>query len=221
MPKINLRYAAIVVVGLAAFGAGKALVLNANESDLRYQKFSVSEGQLNGPVLGGAFAYNHISDQFEPQMICELVVGGSQVGPHPVSIHSSSLLAMGWNGAMNSVTEYVGDKIGKAMQISGADAKWQFQKRFWRAQNGTSFDETCRAKVEAKARDPNYSVFLVETIFFDQEALDDMEMVQLSQTSVVFSGCEPDCQAPVPVKSVLDAGWLTRSKDDWGIVRIQ
>ncbi|AXT26806.1 hypothetical protein D1823_09540 [Ruegeria sp. AD91A] len=220
MSVISLRNAVIVAGALAIMGAGKTLVLNANELDLQYQKLVVPKGSLHAPVLGAAYALDHSTGKFRPTKICNLFVGGNESGPEDVSFTSLSLVAIGWNGAMDAVTDYVGDKIVKSMKFSDESAKWEFQKRFWSAHEGMSFRSTCRSLVEETAANPNYSVFLVETIFFDPVSDEKQVMVQMSQTSVVFDGCEDACPKPVSLQSVLKVGWLARSKGDWGIVRI-
>lgn len=79
MSVISLRNAVIVAGALAIMGAGKTLVLNANELDLQYQKLIVPKGSLHAPVLGAAYALDHSTGRFRPTKICNLFVGGTDL----------------------------------------------------------------------------------------------------------------------------------------------
>lgn len=220
--KLSFKYWAIVgmVCLVLGFELAESLVLDADEADLRYQRLVVDADRFNQPEPGNAYIFNHSIGDFRPTMVCALQTVEEELRPTPATFSASNVWGSGLNSAVEVVGGYLGEKIIGFVTVAQPRAEWVYSKTHLPKIN-VPFDMDCLEKVMETAAKPNFTVFIVDTVYWRSDQDDDQPAVVRLDDPILLESCSGNCPKPISIRNVVRADRFARFKGDYRIVHIE
>lgn len=210
-----------LVLALAAFSGSLAgrLFLDVDEEDLYSLLPGVPAKDFFNPELGDAFAYDLDARRFIPTAICRLNVSAIERGTDSVRYRLSNDIGQSYNDVVKAANVAPESFFFKVLGVKEVSKEWVFERTFWQVSPQVRFDESCEQAVLAKAQDPRFFVYTVDS--FEREGPDQqhIKLVRLSNSPIEVSSSQVPSNQSETGPEIPHLGWVAKIKRNWELVR--
>lgn len=210
---------ATLILSVLGFNIVESLVLDADEADISYARLIVPANRVTDPKPGDVFVFNHQNDSFVESKFCSLQVFED---PQPITEHlrASNVWGSSVNDTLNSVGEYVPQKIAGFATVANAEMNWTYKKTH-RLEVRAPMEAACLQTVVATAFNPDLTPFVVDAIYQVDDGDGQKTWVRFANPLMLDpDSCESGCPKPKRLQEIVQADAITKFKAAWGIVRI-
>jgi hypothetical protein len=209
-----------LVSAVLVFNLAERLVLDADEEDISYARLIVPANRVTDPHPGDVFVFNHQNNAFVESKFCSLQYFEE---PQPVAdnLKASNVWGSSVNATIDSIGDYVGEKITGLARVDHAERQWTYSKTH-REEVQAPMEAACLQTVVAVAFNPDLTPFVVDAIYQVEYAAGSSKWVRFANPLMLDpESCEGGCPQPKALQDIVQADAMTRFKAKWGIVRIQ
>ncbi len=196
---------------LATFIFVKQNIFCMDNHDLFLHSNSVDADEVHEPEPGKAYAFHKRGGRFEPTASCVLQ-GVSRAAPKVEVFHGRNLAGESYNAAIANFAGEIDNSFMGVVLAKPVERKWSLNKQHNKFAGG-EFDSACIPVLVERVNNPNYEVYIVDTVYYSDGKMSDAFMVTFKPDPFVLSDCDAGCRADqVDLFELKRTRFLTRIK---------